>query len=79
MSALEIIRSQRRASAALLELLKLLQDASALFLMTGTGQQNPEVVQRGFVVRLSLDATAKSGNRFGVFFLLRKDLPDVNV
>ena len=79
MPPFQIISSDCGAGAALLKLLKLLQDALALFLMAGARQHDAQIVQRSFVVRLRLDRFAKSGNRFGVFFLLRKDLPDVNV
>ena len=79
MSTLKIICSNRRAGAALLELLKLLQHSLRFYFITSTRQQNPEVVQRGFVVRFRRDRPAKGGNRFGVFFLLAKYLPHIDV
>ena len=79
MSALKIVCSDRRAGAALLELLKFLQYPLPFCFITGTREQNPQVVERGFVVRLNRNRPAKSGNRLGVVFLLGKYLSDVNV
>src|SRR5260370_37456562 len=79
MSALEIICAQGGAGAALLELLKFLNQPLAFLSFSRTRQQQTKIVESGFVVRFGLNRWTKSAYRFVIFLLLHKDLPNINV
>src|SRR5437588_5037833 len=79
MSTFKIICSDRGAGPTFFKLLKFLEHPLRFNSITRARQQNPEVVERGFVVRLSLERLTKSGNRFDVLFLLAEYLPQIDV
>src|SRR5260370_40067910 len=79
MSALEIICAQGGAGAALLELLKFLNQPLAFLSFSRTRQQQTKIVESGFVVRFGLNRSTKSADRFVIFLLLHKDLANINV
>ena len=79
MSGFKIVCAQGRAGPTFFQLLEFLKQALALLLVTCACEQESQIVEPGFAVRFGVIRLAKDGDCFGVLFLLRKNLSEIDV